>query len=45
MGEVAKAAEAAAPGSIRVGGYLVTFIGAFPYADEKGPSGGREEVQ
>lgn len=35
MGEIAKAAENAAPGSIRVGDYLVTYIGRFPYADEK----------
>lgn len=34
MGDVVLAAEAAAPGSIRVDGFVVTYVGSFQYADK-----------
>lgn len=39
-GEMADIAKAAAPGSIRVGGFIVTHVGEFEYEGGKGWSDG-----
>jgi hypothetical protein len=42
VGDILRAAEAAAPGSIRVGGYVVTYQGKFDFSYPLATSEGQQ---